>query len=211
MIADLVNAIVEMRDDDALKIVNELLEGGTDVNEIVSNCQEAMEIVGKRFEHGEYFLPELIMGGDILKRITEIIKPKMKASHAESKKLGTIVFGTVKGDIHDIGKDIVIFMLDVNGFEVHDLGVDVPAEKFVGKMKEVNPDIVGLSGFLTITFDAMKETVEAIKAVGYRDRVKIMVGGGTVTEDVKEYAGADGFGENAMDAVVLAKKWMGGE
>lgn len=211
MIADLLNAIVEMRDDDALKIVNELLEDGTDINEIVSKCQEAMEIVGKRFEHGEYFLPELIMGGDILKRITEIIKPKMKASYSENKKLGTVVFGTVKGDIHDIGKDIVIFMLDVNGFEVHDLGVDVPAKQFVDKIKEFNPDIVGLSGFLTVTFDSMKETVEAIEAEGYRNRVKIMVGGGTVTEDVKKYAGADGFGENAMDAVILAKKWMRGE
>ncbi|ATW27284.1 cobalamin B12-binding domain-containing protein [Candidatus Formimonas warabiya] len=207
----LVNAIVEMKDGEALKLVEEMLAKGADVNEILSSCQEAMGIVGQRFEKQVYFLPELIMGGEILKSITRMVKPKMQEVSAEDKNRGKIVFGTVAGDIHDIGKDIVIFMLEVNGFEVIDLGVDVPIEKFVEKIKEVNPDIVGLSGFLTITFDTMKETVAAIAGAGYRDKVKIMVGGGTVTEDIKDYAGADGYGENAMDAVILAQKWMGVE
>lgn len=211
MFNNLVNAIAELRDDDAIKMAEEMLDSGTNVNEILSSCQKAMEIVGKRYEQQEYFLPELIMGGDILKRITELVKPKLKEASSDNKNLGKIVFGTVAGDIHDIGKDIVVFMLEVNGFEVHDLGVDVPSDKFVEKIKEINPDIVGLSGFLTITFDTMKETIDAIAAAGFRDKVKIMIGGGTVTEDIKDYTGADAYGKDAMEAVILAKKWMGVE
>ncbi|MDT3697936.1 MAG: cobalamin-dependent protein [Thermincola sp.] len=211
MSKDLINAIAEMRADDAVKMVEEMLESGTDVYEILSSCQEAMQLVGKRFEQEEYFLPELIMGGEILKSISEIIKPRMKVIASDKKNLGTVVLGTVAGDIHDIGKDIVAFMLEVNGFEVYDLGVDVPSDKFVEKIKEVNPNIVGLSGFLTKTFDGMKKTIEAIAAAGYRDKVKIMIGGGTITEDIQEYTGADAFGADAMVAVALAKKWMGVE
>lgn len=207
----LVNAIVEMKDDEALQIVKDLLAEGRDANEILASCQKAMEIVGKRFEEKQFFLPELIMSGEILKNITEVIKPKIKAASPGSKAAGKIVFGTVEGDIHDIGKDIVIFMLDVNGFDVHDIGVDASPQKFVDKIKEVNPDIVGLSGFLTVTFDAMKRTVEAIEASGYRNKVKIMIGGGTITEDIKIYAKADAFGEDAMSAVTLSKQWMEGK
>ena len=126
-----------------------------------------------------------------------------------------MLVGTVKGDIHDIGKDIVVFMLDVNGFEVQDLGIDVPVETFVEKIRTRQPPVVALSGFLTLSYDAMKETVQAIKAAGLRDGVKIMVGGGTVDQQVCEYAGADAFGLDAMAAVSLAKQWtaqsVGGE
>jgi len=146
-----------------------------------------------------------------MKKIFEVVKPKMETVRWGDDKRGKIVFGTVAGDIHDIGKDIVIFMLKVNGFEVHDLGVDVPSEKFVEKIKEVKPDIVGLSGFVTFAFDSMKETVDAIREAGYRDKVKIMIGGGSVTEDIKDFTGADAFGEDAMAAVSLAKKWVGVE
>jgi trimethylamine corrinoid protein len=208
---NLINAIVEMRDEDALEIVAEMMTAGKDANEILVSCQRAMEIVGKKFEQKEFFLPELIMGGEILKNITEVIKPKIKATSSADKKAGKIVFGTVEGDIHDIGKDIVIFMLEVNGFDVYDVGVDASPQKFVDKIQEVNPDIVGLSGFLTVTFDAMKKTVEAIEAAGYRDKVNIMIGGGTITEDIKVYAGADAFGEDAMSAVSLSKTWMEGK
>lgn len=211
MSTDLINAIADMDDVKAVELAEEMLQKGSNPLEILSGCQQAMEIVGKRYENKEYFLPELILGGEILKKISQVVKPKLETERSEDKKLGKIVFGTVAGDIHDIGKDIVVFMLEVNGFEVHDLGVDVPSEKFVEKIKEVNPDIVGLSGFLTFAFDSMKDTVDAIKAAGYRDKVKIMIGGGTVTEDVKDYAGADAFGEDAMAAVALAKKWVGVE
>lgn len=207
----LINAIVGMQDAEAVKIVEDMLAEGSDANEILVSCQKAMEIVGKRFEEKEFFLPELIMSGEILKKITEVIKPKLQESSEESKKAGKIVIGTVEGDIHDIGKDIVTFMLDVNGFDVYDIGVDASPQKFVDKIREVQPDIVGLSGFLTITFEAMKKTVEAIEQAGERDKIKIMIGGGTITEDIKGYARADAFGEDAMAAVTLSKHWMEGK
>lgn len=121
---------------------------------------------------------------------------------------GKIVLGTVRGDIHDIGKDIVGFMLDVNGFEVHDLGVDVPEEKFIEAVKEVKPQVVALSGFLTLAYDSMKSTVEAITEAELRDQVKVMIGGGQITERVKDYVAADAFGLNAVEAVRLAKQWI---
>jgi methanogenic corrinoid protein MtbC1 len=150
------------------------------------------------------------MGGEILRQIQEVAKPKIKGE-ATGKKLGKVVFGTVAGDIHDLGKDIVEFMLDVNGFEVHDLGVDVSADKFVTAIKEDKPQIVGMSCLLTVAFDSMKATVEAIKAAGLRDGVKVMIGGGTTDEQVKSYAGADAYGKDAVAAVTLAKKWAGGK
>jgi methanogenic corrinoid protein MtbC1 len=127
----------------------------------------------------------------------------------EIKRTGKFVLGTVAGDIHDIGKDIVAFMLDVNGFEVHDLGIDVPVQKFVDKIKETNAPIVGLSGFLTLAFDAMKETIDAIKAAGLRDKVKIMIGGGQIDEEIRRYTGADAYRPDAVSGVLLAKEWMG--
>ena len=165
-----------------------------------------MEIVGQRFADSEYFIPDLVYSGEILKGINEMVKPKL-AKAAEAKRLGKVVMGTVAGDIHDIGKDIVVFMLDVNGFEVHDLGVDVPAEKFVEKIKESGAAIVGLSGFLTLAFDSMKQTIEAIKDAGLRDKVKVMIGGGQITEEVMKYTTADAYGKDAMTGVSLAKKW----
>jgi methanogenic corrinoid protein MtbC1 len=209
MAKELIKAIVAMDGDEAANITNDLLEQGVEANAILADCQAAMEEVGKLFEKGEYFLPELIMGGEILKQITEIIKPKLVETQDKGERKGKVLFGTVVGDIHDIGKDIVIFMLETNNFEVVDLGVDVPIAKFVEAIKTEKPDIVGMSGFLTKTFDAMRDTISAIKDAGLRDQVKIMIGGGTVTEDVVAYASADDFGETAMDAVTLANKWMG--
>jgi methanogenic corrinoid protein MtbC1 len=169
---------------------------------------QAMETVGKRFASSEYFMPDLVYSGEILREITEMVKPKMgKAS--ETKRLGKVVFGTVAGDIHDIGKNIVTFMLDVNGFEVYDLGVDVPAQKFVEKLKETGAPVIGLSGFLALAFDSMKQTVDAINAAGLRDKVKIMIGGGQMSDEVKKYTGADAYGKDAMAGVSLAKKWAG--
>jgi methanogenic corrinoid protein MtbC1 len=127
----------------------------------------------------------------------------------EIKRHGKVVIGTVEGDIHDIGKNIVTFMLDVNGFEVLDLGVDVPAQKFVEAIRDFQPQVVGLSGFLTLAFEVMKETVEAINTAGLRNEVKIMIGGGQVNEEIRKYAGADAYGKDAMAAVNLAKQWIG--
>ncbi len=210
MSKELVNAIADMREQEALKLAKEMLAGGSDPMAILDSAREGMGIVGQRYEEGSYFLPELILAGVMLEQITEIVKPELaKAPEVEGK--GKVVMGTVEGDIHDIGKNIVTFMLDVNGFEVLDLGVDVPPEKFVEAIKDFQPQVVGLSGFLALAFDAMKGTVEAIKMAGLRDKVKIMIGGGQISDDVKKYTGADAYGKDAMAGVSLAKKWVGAE
>ena len=208
MTEDLVNTLADLKEQDAIKIVKDRLSAGEDPLKILRDARKGMEIVGSRFASSEYFIPDLIYSGEILKSVTELVKPKLTTTE-EGKKLGKIVFGTVAGDIHDIGKDIVVFMLDVNGFEVHDLGVDVPVQKFVDKIKETGAPIVGLSGFLTLAFDSMKETVEAIKSAGLRDKVKIMIGGGQMSDEIKNYSGADAYGNDAMAGVTLAKKWAG--
>ena len=208
MAEDLVNALADLKEQEAIKIVKDKLGAGEDPLKILGDARKGMEIVGSRFASSEYFIPDLVYSGEILKSVTELVKPKLTTT-GESKKLGKIVFGTVAGDIHDIGKDIVVFMLDVSGFEVHDLGVDVPVQNFVDKIKETSAPIVGLSGFLTLAFDSMKETVEAMKAAGIRDKVKVMIGGGQITEEVRNYTGADAYGMDAMAGVTLAKKWAG--
>jgi methanogenic corrinoid protein MtbC1 len=208
MAENLVDALADLKEQEAIEIVTKRLGAGEDPLKILGDARKGMEIVGNRFASSEYFIPDLVYSGEILKSVTELVKPKLTTT-GESKKLGKIVFGTVAGDIHDIGKDIVVFMLDVNGFEVHDLGVDVPVQKFVDNIKETNATIVGLSGFLTLAFDSMKQTVDAIKAAGLRDKVNIMIGGGQITEEVKKYTGADAYGKDAMAGVTLAKKWAG--
>ena len=202
----LIDAIIEMREEDALKITNELLEEGVAPMEILDACREATNIIGKRFETGESFIPELIMAGEMMSAITAILKPRM-AEETDETKLGKVVIGTVQGDIHDIGKDIVAFMLDLNGFEVTDLGVNVSPAKFVEAVKMSGAKIVGLSGFLTLAFNPMKETVAALKSAGLDD-VKVMIGGGQVDEQIREFTGADAYGNDAMDAVAIAQEWV---
>jgi methanogenic corrinoid protein MtbC1 len=202
----LVEAIVEMMDDEAVAIAKSRIESGTDPLEILAACREAMAEVGNRFESGDYFVPELILAGEMLRSISEMVKPLMTGASAQAKK-ARIVLGTVAGDIHDIGKDIVYFMLDVNGFEVFDLGVDVPVDTFVEKVRELKPSIVALSGFLTLAYDSMRDTVRALEAAGLRKDVKIMIGGGVVDEQVRVFTGADAYGPDAMAAVNLAKGW----
>jgi trimethylamine corrinoid protein len=206
----LIEAITDMREEDALKLTRELLASGADPVAILADCREAMTAVGQKFETGEYFVSELILAGEILKTISGEVKPRLKQG-AAAHKGAKVLLGTVKGDIHDIGKDIVNFMLDVNNFQVTDLGVDVPPAVFVEQIKQLKPPVVALSGFLTLSYTSMKETVDAIAAAGLRDKVKIMIGGGTVDQQVCTYAGADAFGKDAMAAVDLAKKWTEGK
>ena len=204
MSRELIDAITEMREDDALKLTNQLLDGGTAPMEVLDACKGAMDIIGERFEKGEAFIPELILAGEMMTTISEVIKPRMTAE-ADEAKLGKVVIGTVEGDIHDIAKDIVAFMLDINGFEVTDLGVDVPPAKFVEAVKETGAKIVGLSGFLTLAYDPMKDTVAALRDAG--PDIKIMIGGGQIDEQIRQYTGADAYGRDAMVAVSLAKHW----
>ena len=208
MAGNLVNALADLKEEEALKIVKDRLNANEDPLKILEDARKGMEIVGKRFADSEYFIPDLVYSGEILKAVSEVVKPKMTQA-AETKKLGKIVFGTVAGDIHDIGKDIVVFMLDVNGFEVIDLGVDVPVQKFIDKIKETGAPVVGLSGFLALAFDSMKETIEAMQKAGLRDKVKVMIGGGQISDEIRKYTGADAFGKDAMAGVTLAKQWIG--
>jgi methanogenic corrinoid protein MtbC1 len=209
MSEQLVTYIAEMEEEKAQALAKELLDAGTPPMQILDDSRTAMEVVGKRFEEGQYFVPELILAGEMLKSISAEVKPYLEGDQ-EVEKDAKVVVGTVKGDIHDIGKDIVVFMLDVNGFEVYDLGIDVPPQAFVDKIVETEAPVVALSGFLTLSYESMKETVEVIEAAGIRDKVKIMVGGGAVDDQVRQYAGADAYGLDAVAAVSLAKQWTGG-
>ena len=209
MPAGLKEAVIELRETDALAITDELLAAGTDPLAIVAACKEAMDVIGQRFADGKAFIPELIMAGEIMQGITARLKPHMKAG-AGAAKLGTVVMCTVQGDIHDIGKDIVVTMLDIAGFEVVDLGVDAKIESVVAAVRDNEAKVLGLSGLLTVAFDSMKATVAAVEAAGLRGDVKIMLGGAPVTEAVVKYAGADAWGKDAVAAVELAKTWVGG-
>jgi len=208
MAKGLVELMSDLMEEEALAFVKEKIAQGADPNQILDDARSAMEVVGKRFESCEYFIPDLMMAGEILKEISELVKPLM-VKEKGAQKSGKVIIGTVAGDIHDIGKDIVTFMLDVSGFDVLDLGIDVPVETFVAKIKEFQPQVVGLSGYLTLAFDSMKQTVEAIDKAGLRDKVKIMIGGGQIDDEVRKYVKADAYGKDAVAGVQLAKKWIG--
>lgn len=203
----LVAAIADMREEEALQLAQAMLDDGVDPQAVLSAASEAMTIVGQRFDSREYFLPELIIAGDMMKAIGDLAKPRLAGQATQAAKRGTVLIGTVAGDIHDIGKDVVSFMLDVNNFAVHDLGVDVPEATFVSKIQEIKPDIVGMSGFLTMAYEQMKRTVDAIQAAGLRDGVKIMIGGAIMDDAAAKFVGADVYGADAAAAVRLAQSW----
>jgi 5-methyltetrahydrofolate--homocysteine methyltransferase len=209
MAGELVELLSDLKEQEAMEFVDKALEKGVDPLSLLEEAKEGMRVVGERFASCEYFIPDLIFSGEILKGLVQKLEPRLKKG-GEAKKLGKVIVGTVAGDIHDIGKDLVVVMLDVNGFEVFDLGVDVPAQKFVDAVRETGSPVVGMSGFLTLAFENMKAAVEAIKTAGLRDKVKIMVGGGQIDEEVRAFTGADAYGKDAVEAVKLAKGWIGG-
>ena len=206
---DLVTLISELKQKEAIEVTEQRLKSGEDPLKILADGKKAMQIVGQRFSEGIYFIPDLVYSGKILEQVAERVKPGL-AQVSDDPKVGKIVLGTVAGDLHDIGKNLVTFMLDVNGYAVYDLGIDVKPQVFVDKIKEIQPRVVGMSGFLTSVYQAMKDTVDAITAAGLRNEVKIMIGGGVMDEEVRKFAGADAYGQDAMAAVNLAKDWIGG-
>lgn len=207
----LVEWLADMNEDDGVALAKRmLLEENADPMRVLALCRTAMDIVGKRFAEGEYFLPELVLAGEMLETVGAIAKPLIKQGvGGEPKRFARVLIGTVHGDLHDIGKNIVTFMLDINGFEVKDIGVDVPVATFLDEIGDFKPDVLGLSGFLTLAFNSMKETIDAIAIAGLRDNMKIMIGGGQIDETVRAYTGADAFGISAVDAVTLCKGWAG--
>jgi len=202
-----IDSIVELKEDDLLAITRELLDQGTSPDEILSGAIEAMGIIGGRYETGEYFLPELLMAGEIMNSLNEIILPLLNTTNEEPDG-DIVILGTVKGDVHDIGKNIVSFLLEANGYRVIDLGTDVPPQDFVDKIIETGAAIVGLSALLTVSFASMKNTVASIEQAGLRGRVKIMIGGAPVDDKVLEFVAADARGETAVSAVSLVQNWL---
>ena len=203
-------AIYDLDIDNIKDIVKERLDQGIEPWSIIKDGMgEGMAVVGDRFEKGEYYLADLILAGEVMKEGMEILEDKI--DKAESGSKGTVILATVKGDIHDIGKNIVGVMLSASDFEVIDLGVDVPEDKIVKAVKDTGAPAIGLSVLLTTMIGAIKDVVDALKEAGLRDKVKIMVGGGTLDEKVGEYVGADSFGRFAGDAVSMAQKWTGGK
>jgi 5-methyltetrahydrofolate--homocysteine methyltransferase len=211
MSGELVKLLSDLKEPEALEFVDNALAKGVDPMALLDEAKEGMNVVGQRFAAEDYFIPDLIFSGEILKLVVAKLEPHIKAKKGKkADRIGKVIIGTVAGDIHDIGKDLVAFMLDVSGFEVLNLGINVPVEKFVDAIKTSDSTIVGLSGFLTLAFDSMKDTVDAIKAAGLRDQVKIMIGGGQINEQVKSFTGADAYGKDAVAAVKLAQGWIGG-
>ena len=203
----IVNAIIELDEPTALKLAEELIKSGADPVQILEMCRTGMSTVGEKFEAGDFFLSEMIMAAEIFNQVMDLIRPQLMKTVTD--KLGKIVIGTVEGDVHDIGKNIAIALLEAEGFEVIDLGVDVPPEKFISAINEHEPDIVGMSSLLTVALEATKTTVETIEASGLRDKVKIIVGGGRIDPLAAEYIKPDAFTDNAAYGVRLCKQLMG--
>ena len=206
--SELTAAIVELDEERVRSLVQAQLSAGADPLQLLDDCREGMTLIGQRYEAGVYFLSDLIMAGEIFKEVGNTVAPHLAAGQAGTPR-GTVVVGTVHGDIHDIGKDIVVTMLRGANYQVQDLGVDVPPERFVEAVQASGASIVGLSGLLTISFDAMRNTVAALDKAGLRPAVKVMIGGGPVNDKVRVYAGADAWGADAQAAVALCNRWTG--
>lgn len=199
----------DLDEDGVLDFLNDLVASNPSAEEgtaAVAACQMGMNTVGELFEKGDYFVGDLIFAGEIITEAIEILKPVLQGN--QSEKLGKIVLGTVKGDLHDIGKNIFKNMAEIAGFEIYDLGIDQAPAAFIAKIKEVHPDIVGMSGVLTLALDSMKKTVDAIKEAGLRNNVKIIIGGNPVTKEASETIGSDAFTINAAEGVKICREWV---
>ncbi|MFX1596401.1 MAG: B12-binding domain-containing protein [Promethearchaeota archaeon] len=204
----LFESVVELEEQKAYKLVKQLLEENNDPKEIIDILRKAVEVIGEKFNKKEYFLTELVMAGEIFQQSAKILEPALKADAVKETNKGVIVVGTVKGDVHDIGKNIFVTLLKSAGFDVYDLGVDIPPQDFVDKVSETNANVVGYSGLLTIALETMKETTEALKSAGLRDKVKIIIGGLPADEMWMKEAGADAFTDNAFEGVKIVKEWL---
>ncbi|SHL07657.1 Methanogenic corrinoid protein MtbC1 [Desulfatibacillum alkenivorans DSM 16219] len=190
MSVNLAEAVEKLEKDSVMQEVQKRLDNGEDVLRILEECRNGMTVVGDKFQAGEAFLAELMLSGEIFKEVMKIIKPHMTQEASQEKK-GTVIMATLQGDIHDLGKDIVVTLLEARGFEVHNLGVDVPVGALVEKVKEVKPDFVGFSSLLTPNIQVMKQTVDLLVENNLRDKLKVMIGGGITTDKAREFVGAD--------------------
>ena len=206
----LTNSIIMGEPEITVEVTKEALSAGIEPMDIIrQGLMPGMNVVGEKFSSGEYFLPDLIIAADGMQQAMELLEPELHLRQQTLESAGIVVIGTVKGDIHEIGKSLVATMLSANGFKVIDLGVDVPTQKFVDKVKETGADIVGLSALLTTTMTVQREVIQALTVAGLREKVKVIVGGAPVTRGWAKDIGADGFAEDAMGAVAVAKQLMG--
>jgi len=207
ILSKLRDAIVNLDIEGVQKACRGAIDAGIPAYKAVTDgMAKGMEIVGEKYENGEYFLAELIMAGETMKEGMKVLEPYLKGG--EVKKIGKVVIGTVRGDLHDIGKNIVVTLLNAAGFGVIDLGVDVPPEKFVEAVKQNNPDIVGMSALLTTTMIEMENVIKALKEAGLRDKVKIIIGGAPITQEYAEKIGADAAARDAVEGVNICKLWV---
>jgi corrinoid protein of di/trimethylamine methyltransferase len=203
-------SLVECQPDLIPGLTQRALDAGVEPLVVVSQgLVPGMELVGERFQSGEYFLPQMVIASNAMQEAMRLLEPELIARQQAVETLGTVVIGTVKGDIHEIGKSLVATMLSANGFRVHDVGVDVAVKTFVDKIGEVEADLVGLSALLTTTMTVQREVIQAIEEAGIRDRVKVMVGGAPVTQEWADSIGADGYAEDVVGAVALGKRLVG--
>ncbi|MFX1378697.1 MAG: B12-binding domain-containing protein [Promethearchaeota archaeon] len=207
---DLMEAIIDLDEDKAYGLVQKLIEDGVTPSDIIEILREGVEVVGDKFNSKEYFLTELVMAGEIFSQSAEILEPYMKENTETKGNLETIVVGTVKGDVHDIGKNIFITLLKSAGYNVIDLGVDIPPNKFVEKVKETGAKVVAYSGLLTVALESMNATTKALEVAGLRQNLKIIIGGLPVDELWMKEAGADAFTDNAFEGVKIVNNWLRG-
>ena len=204
------DAVIGGKHKDIEDLVKAAIEDNANLNELIDNAMiAAMDVVGKKFAKGTIFVPEMLVSAVTMKKGLDIIKPLLKDEETKSK--GTIIMSTVKGDIHDIGKNLVIMMLEGAGFHVIDLGVDLTVETLIQKVEEINPDVLGLSALLTTTMPEMKNVIGTLESKGLRSSIKVMVGGAPVDSSFAEKIGADGYGKDAAEAVNLARRFVSPE
>jgi len=204
---ELIDAVLDFDEDDVIEQVKKMRDSGKMPLEIMEVAKTAMDEVGRKFQEKEFFLTELIMSGELLNTIMLELGLTGESSQTGESK-GKIVLGTVKDDIHDIGKNILKSLLISNGFEVIDIGVDVPINKFIDEVRKYDPQVVAMSGLLTIAYNSMKTTIEGFQKAGIRDKFKIIIGGGSIDQQVADYTGADDFGASAIDGVDKIKNWF---
>lgn len=206
----LTQAVIDGDEELSETLTRQALDRGLNPLDIINQgLTPGIDVVGEKFGCGEYFLPHLVMAGNAMKAAMGLLDPALKASGATRETLGTVVLGTVAGDIHEIGKSLVATMLTASGFVVHDLGVDVPTERFVEKVRDSEANLLGLSALLTTTMSVQRKVVDALKEAGLREQVKVMLGGAPVSRQWAEEIGADGYAEDAAGAVNLARRLVG--
>ena len=212
LLSKITNSLVAGEPEEVVALTRQALDTGIEPMTIIQQgLVPGMTIVGEKFQEGEYFLPDLIISADGMQQAMQLLEPELKARQQKIVSAGTVVIGTVQGDIHEIGKSLVATMLSANGFKVYDLGVDVPAEKFIEKVKETGADLLGLSALLTTTMVGQREVIQALQEAGLRQQVKVLVGGSPVSRRWAESIGADGYAEDAMSAVQVARQLCGSQ